>query len=58
MWKHLKNENSSPKDGKYNHKSGWLAGMLHVLDFHHWRTKNRPICKHHLLKYFKVIFNI
>ncbi|CAH8251488.1 unnamed protein product [Arabidopsis lyrata] len=44
MWKHLKNENSSPKDGKYNHKSGWLAGMLHVLDFHHWRTKNRPIC--------------
>ncbi|XP_010487743.1 PREDICTED: protein TRM32-like [Camelina sativa] len=44
MGKHLKNENSSPKHGKDNHKSGWLAGMLHVLDFHHWRTKNRPIC--------------
>ncbi|EOA40013.1 hypothetical protein CARUB_v10008702mg [Capsella rubella] len=44
MGKHLKNETSSPKHGKYNHKSGWLAGMLHVLDFHHWRTKNRPIC--------------
>ncbi|CAH2038648.1 unnamed protein product [Thlaspi arvense] len=37
MGKHLKNENPS-------HKSGWLAGMLHVLDFHHWRTKNRPLC--------------
>ncbi|CAA0176231.1 unnamed protein product [Arabidopsis thaliana] len=44
MGKHLKNENSSPNHGKYNHKLGWLAGMLHVLDFHHWRTKNRPIC--------------
>ncbi|XP_010475524.1 PREDICTED: protein TRM32-like isoform X2 [Camelina sativa] len=37
-------KHSSPKHGKDNHKSGWLAGMLHVLDFHHWRTKNRPIC--------------
>ncbi|VVB09749.1 unnamed protein product [Arabis nemorensis] len=44
MGKHLKTENSSPRHGKYDHKSGWLAGMLHVLDFHHWRTKNRPIC--------------
>ncbi|ANM60582.1 GTP-binding protein Obg/CgtA [Arabidopsis thaliana] len=44
MGKHLKNESSSPNHGKYNHKLGWLAGMLHVLDFHHWRTKNRPIC--------------
>ncbi|CAN7053879.1 hypothetical protein Bca4012_091945 [Brassica carinata] len=44
MRKHLKSEKSSPRHGKYNHKSGWLAGMLHVLDFHNWRTKNRPIC--------------
>ncbi|CAH8354410.1 unnamed protein product [Eruca vesicaria subsp. sativa] len=44
MRKHLKNENSSPRHGKYNHKSGWLSGMLHVFHFHHWRTKNRPIC--------------
>uniref|UniRef100_A0A1J3HSK4 Protein TRM32 n=1 Tax=Noccaea caerulescens TaxID=107243 RepID=A0A1J3HSK4_NOCCA len=44
MGKHLKNESSGPKHGKYNHKLGWLTGMLHVLDFHHWRTKNRPIC--------------
>ncbi|KAL1201971.1 Protein TRM32 [Cardamine amara subsp. amara] len=44
MGKHLKNENSSARNGKYNNKSGWLAGMLHVLDFNHWRTKNRPIC--------------
>ncbi|KAG2320169.1 hypothetical protein Bca52824_013382 [Brassica carinata] len=34
MRKHLKSENSSPRH----------AGMLHVLDFHNWRTKNRPIC--------------
>lgn len=45
MRKHLKSENSSPRHGKCNKKSGWLAGMLHVLDFHNWRTKNRPICK-------------
>ncbi|KAJ4867950.1 Protein TRM32 [Raphanus sativus] len=44
MRKHLKSENSSPRHGKCNKKSGWLAGMLHVLDFHNWRTKNRPIC--------------
>ncbi|KAJ0236022.1 hypothetical protein HA466_0260330 [Hirschfeldia incana] len=44
MRKHLKSENSSPRHGKYNHKSGWLAGMLHMFDFHHWRTKSRPIC--------------
>ncbi|KAF8110286.1 hypothetical protein N665_0085s0015 [Sinapis alba] len=44
MRKHLKSEDSNPRHGKYKHKSGWLAGMLHVFDFHHWRTKNRPIC--------------
>ncbi|WZZ20381.1 hypothetical protein YC2023_121768 [Brassica napus] len=44
MGKHMKSESSSPRHG-YNHKSGWLAGMLHVFDFHRWRTKNRPICK-------------
>ncbi|CAF2316327.1 unnamed protein product [Brassica napus] len=43
MGKHMKSESSSPRHG-YNHKSGWLAGMLHVFDFHRWRTKNRPIC--------------
>ncbi|CAH8337982.1 unnamed protein product [Eruca vesicaria subsp. sativa] len=43
MGKHMKSESSSPRHG-YNHKSGWLAGMLHKLDFHRWRTKNRPIC--------------
>lgn len=44
MGKHMKSESSSPRHG-YNHKPGWLAGMLHVFDFHRWRTKNRPICK-------------
>ncbi|ESQ36138.1 hypothetical protein EUTSA_v10007259mg [Eutrema salsugineum] len=44
MGKRLKNENTSQRHGKYYHKSGWLTGMLHLLDFHHWRTKNRPIC--------------
>ncbi|XP_056861922.1 protein TRM32-like [Raphanus sativus] len=43
MGKHMKSESSSPRHG-YNHKPGWLAGMLHVFDFHRWRTKNRPIC--------------
>ncbi|XP_010521835.1 PREDICTED: protein TRM32 [Tarenaya hassleriana] len=49
MGKRLKNEESSPGSGKYDHKQGWLAGMLHVFDYHHWRTKHcrkhhRPVC--------------
>ncbi|KAL0723743.1 hypothetical protein Bca4012_038342 [Brassica carinata] len=43
MGKHMKSESSSTRHG-YNHKPGWLVGMLHVFDFNRWRTKNRPIC--------------
>ncbi|CAN8311541.1 unnamed protein product [Cochlearia groenlandica] len=44
MGKHSKTDSSSPLKDKYNHKSGWLSGMLHVLDFPRWRAKNRPTC--------------